>query len=110
MKSKKALDHTQEPWELRKVLGGKSWSVVRKFDHAVIALKVSHADGLRIVQCVNACAGVLNPEVVPHLMRTAESIENSMALKGYLTDGHARDVRQILAKARSLGWPETRST
>lgn len=86
-KAEAQATHTPEPWfvEVAAVpAGGKLWGAVISREHPAGGAgnypedmtitwreTVGKANAERIVACVNACAGIANPEAIPELITAA---------------------------------------
>lgn len=62
--------HTPEPWSGHPTTHGFYYWEIKGSDAKSIGGINQDADMLRAINCVNACAGIANPEVIPELIET----------------------------------------
>lgn len=96
--------HTSEPWSapFLWVMDKNKMAIAQTSEHYDQGTREANAQ--RIVQCVNACAGIKNPEAfseVAPLLRTLDKqiVAASGELSGQLNPAAARELRKTLFEA-----------
>ena len=97
-------DHTPEPWRTE---GGDRAEVLTKDGYMIASCEwaqkeddIPDANAERIVDCVNACAG-LDPEAVPGLLAVCEVVVEASKDHGSLSPGWFASLPVIIAAARA---------
>ena len=105
------MKHTPEPWEIYGRYGDHGRIVGEGDRHIAGTMGYSsnirsgevraenQANARRIVECVNACAGIEDPEtVIPQLIESARLTCQALIFAG--RGGYGAELRMILAKVK----------
>ncbi len=104
-----APKHTQEPWKSRPSIHGSEYRYVQiGKDKSYTTMELKPEDANRIVTCVNAMAGVSDPENALRLSREAfeEAIEEIRRLRKMLQMENRSLILERIMDARNRITPE----
>lgn len=101
----KKLKHTAEPWihlykgYITTAYGppGEKQPIARTYqpEHLLISEEEDIANAERIVECINACAGITNPEYFRETIKALELITGTL---GYSVPALQNQCRDLLVK------------
>ena len=102
------MTHTKEPWAVGKDPSDKG-TIYGMFGRLAVSIggeaERTNANAARIVACVNACAGIADPAIVPELVAALERQADNMAFvlnNATISAGRYEKLHRELAEDRAI--------